>query len=97
MSRPPETPPPDRAEQLREARLARQSAQTAGQLRQLVDRMEALGWQPDGYDHAQLRHVADSIHGMGLRAAMSSGDTSLLNELTDRTWTQLPPLPEDQT
>lgn len=88
--RPPEPPPPDPAIQAQEAQLARQAWQVAGQFRLLIERMAALGWQPDNYEHAKLRHVADSINGMALRAAMSSGDLKVLNEISGRTWKQLP-------
>jgi hypothetical protein len=82
--RPPETPPPDPEVQKQEAQLARQAWQVSGQLRLLVERMADLHWQPDGYDHTKLRHVADSIYGMALRCAMSSGDMGVLNEVSGR-------------
>jgi hypothetical protein len=89
VSRPPETPPPTPAELYETGQLARLAYETGNQLHLLIVRMDALNWQPDGYDRAKLRHVADSIKGMALRCAMSANDIPLLNELTGRTWTPL--------
>lgn len=94
--RPPEPPPPDPGRQRQEAQLAQEAAEVAARLRDFVDHAAALNWQPDGYDHHKLRHVADSIHGMALRAAMSSDDLQVLNAISGRTWTRLHPFPEGE-
>jgi hypothetical protein len=64
--------------------LGRLSFRTAGGLRLLAERMTALGWQPDGYSPADLTGLADALHGMSLRCAMSTGNTALLGELSGR-------------
>ncbi|MGW4241237.1 hypothetical protein [Nocardia sp. NPDC004722] len=64
---------------------ARQAFRTAGQVRMLVERMAALGFNVDGYTHADIGLLADSLHGMAMRAAMSTDNPdALLFELTGR-------------
>lgn len=65
--------------------LARQAFRTAGQVRMLVERMGDLEFNVDGYTHADLTWLADSLHGMAIRAAMSTDDPDpLLQEITGR-------------
>ena len=64
---------------------ARQAFRTAGQVRMLVERMAALEFDVDGYTHADDGRLADSLHGMAIRAAMSTDDPDpLLQEITGR-------------
>lgn len=69
--------------------LGRFSFRTAGQLRLLGERMTALSMQPDGYAPADLAKLADALHGMAMRCAMSTGNTALLNELSGRNFREL--------
>ena len=69
--------------------LGRLSFRTAGQLRLLRERMEALSFKPDEYELADVGHLADALHGMAMRCAMSTGNTALLDELTGREWRAL--------
>jgi hypothetical protein len=69
--------------------LARLAFRTAGHLRLLTERMSALGWKPDGHEPADLAALADVLHGMSLRCAMSTGNTALLGELSGRDWRRL--------
>lgn len=64
--------------------LGRQAFEEAGRLRLLAERMTTLSWQADGYPPAELLKVADTLQGMALRCAMSTGNTDMLNELTGR-------------
>ncbi|MEV8379204.1 hypothetical protein AB0P21_41090 [Kribbella sp. NPDC056861] len=84
--RPPELPPPAPEELAAVAVLARHAFQVAGQLRQLSERMSDLGWHTDEYSYADLSQIADSLSGMSGRAAMHSGDTHVLNEVTGKPW-----------
>ena len=69
--------------------LGRLSFTTAGQLRLLSERMTTLSWQPDGYEPTDLRRLADALHGMALRCAMDTGNTTLLNQLSGRDFDEL--------
>jgi hypothetical protein len=87
--RPPEPPAPSPDELAATAALARQAHQVAGQLRLLSERMNDLGWRTDEYSCADLTEVATSLAGMSIRAAMHSGDTAALNEVTGKPWNLL--------
>jgi hypothetical protein len=69
--------------------LGRLAFGTAGQLRLLGERMQALSWQPDGYEPADLGQLADALHGMALRCALHTGNTAMLNELSGRHFREL--------
>ncbi|MFB6726750.1 hypothetical protein ACFCV3_41655 [Kribbella sp. NPDC056345] len=84
--RPREPQPIDPAELAAAAALARQAHQTAGQLQLLAERMNDLGWRTDEYSCDDLIAVAKSLMGMSMRAAMHSGDTAVLNDVSGRNW-----------
>jgi hypothetical protein len=88
-NRPPEPPAPDPAELAATADLARQAHQVAGELTHLVEQLHRLGWRTDEYSRDDLAAVASSLAGMAMRAAMHSGDTAALNEVSGASWKPL--------
>jgi hypothetical protein len=64
--------------------LGRLSFRTAGQLPLLRERMAELSFEPDQYELADIGNLADALHGMAMRCAMSTGNPALLNELSGR-------------
>ncbi|MEV8636193.1 hypothetical protein AB0395_31520 [Streptosporangium sp. NPDC051023] len=46
--------------------------------------MEILGFRTDEYDRQDLARVANSLRGVSVRAAMSSGDDDILRTVTGR-------------
>lgn len=69
--------------------LGRLAHRTAGQLRLLRERMDALNWRPDGYEPADLGALVDAVHGMAVRCALHAGNMPLLNELTGRDFREI--------
>lgn len=69
--------------------LGRLSFWTAGQLRLLRERMADLSFKPDEYELDDIGHLADALHGMALRCAMSTGNTGLLKEVSGREFRDL--------
>lgn len=64
--------------------LAQHAFRAAGALQLLIEHMQTLGWRTDEYSREDLVKVAESLRGMSVRAAMSSGDTGIINMITGR-------------
>lgn len=62
--------------------LAMHAFKTAGNLQLLIEHMEICGFRADEYDREDLARVANSLRGMSVRAAMSSGDDDILRAVT---------------
>lgn len=71
------------------AALASGTHATAGALSALADRMETAGWRTDEYSVPDLRAVANSLHGMSIRVALTSGDAEVLQAVTGRPWKEI--------
>lgn len=71
------------------AALARQADSTAAEIGALAAAMETVSFYADGLSPGKLREVANTLRGTAMRAAMAADDTTLLNELTGRTWKAL--------
>jgi hypothetical protein len=68
------------------AGFGRSAQRIADELMALAARPEASWMQPDAYSWDEIRHVADTLHGMVLRYAVEIDDPVLLAEVTGRTW-----------